>query len=149
MHREELAMWIRPPQTGGEWLDPLDREVGSAYYHSEYFWTFRAAIQVRVRDGIIVEAKCSVDDDTSAATDEELAGIIVAHLTGRPVGEAVDIAHAAFWHISLPKEAIYDALKSWAYCSPEREAKLPPTPYEPPQPMPGALQRLLRRFLGA
>lgn len=138
-------MWMVPPMVGGTWCNPLDYDVGTAYYHSEYFWSCRIALQVRVSCDRIVEACCSIDDDTSAAPGDKLAEIVVRHLTGRPLSEALDLQDPTFWHLSLPKEAIYDALRSWARSQPDREAKLPPTPYEPRRAPPqGIIRRLLR-----
>jgi len=146
MLSEEIELWVQPPMSGGVWLIPRDRDVSSVYYHSEYFWTFRTALQIRIQNDVIVEAKCSVLDDTSAASNEELAKIIVEHLTGRHVSTALEITNIAFWHLSLPKEAIYDALKSWAKWHPEREALLPPTPYEKVQ-VSSSILGLFRRLL--
>lgn len=165
----DVSRW--PSAQGGVWLDPADPDVGSADFGSNSLWDVRILLQVRVRDGVIADARCTYEDRDSQGLEEVIAAAIAHHLVGKATNAAHDVSrpkapplraawsreeavrtgelgptsHPAdlMWHAGFVSDAVRAALADWASKASGRDGFLPPPPAPPPRP--SLLRRLLRR----
>jgi hypothetical protein len=153
-----------PPHGGSAWFDPSAPDVGTGDIGSQYLWDVRIRLQLRLADGVIVDARCHTADDDSAygpggSPDLEalISKAIAGHVIGKTPRAALDLSgpprpadgrlpdppHPAqvMWHAGFAEDAIRDALADWAAKDPSR-ASLVPAPPPPPRKR-GFLRRLL------
>jgi len=166
----DVSGWPKPQS--GDWLDPSDPDVGTADHGSNYLWDVRVRLQLRIRDGVIAEARCHVEDQDSDGLEEVIAASIAKHLAGKIPASAADYSRPAppaprtswsreeavrtgeldctshpadlMWSVSFAEDATRAALTDWAAKSPERAALLPAPKPSPPRPP--LMRRLLRRI---
>ena len=129
------------PQVGDAWLDLGDDAVGTTDYVPEYHWRVRIVLQVKIENGVIVDARCCYDDDEYSVSESvAIATAIVSHVKGRTTATVPRFADNIMLSPSMAEEVIYSALHDWAT---KRVVQLPP---EPPKGW-GARKPLWRRAL--
>lgn len=140
-----------PPHGGDAWWDIRDDAIGTADFRSTYFWDVRIRLQVRIEDGVIIDALCLTEDSEDIGPEpkgeDRMSAAITGFLKGKTFAEALTFADPIMWCPSMAVDAVKMALRNWAMKGGgPRFEQLPPLPPEPEPYRFPLWQRVLRRF---